>query len=290
MEKRFKLLSLGIAKVIGFVISVYFLRQIVLVPLSALSAKYWSRYDGRGLNEPWFFTSALAILLATLFICFVFIKYFDKKQWGYIRLSSDNKLSFFFIGISVSFFIIVLFTTTLSIFSAIELKTSLESPARIALYLTILPIGGFALAFQEELIYRGYILKTMESISNKFIAITASSFLFSLAHILNPNTSLLGSINIFLVGGFLAIVCVSYNSLWIATGIHVGWNFFLWLLNFPVSGQVYPNPIFSLNYKEYSLLSGSKFGPEDSIFITFLLIIFAGYFFVKFRKKLLNSN
>lgn len=289
-EYSVKLILFGIFKVITFIALVYLLQQLAFIPIGAISARYWSEFDGRGLNEPLFFSSIIAFLLVTITVCYLFLKFIDKKDWSYIRLMSTQKSKLFFFGNLLSFIAVLLFVAVSVLFGMTEISVSLKTFWNIILYLIFASIGIFIAVMDEELMARGYVLKTLESHINPIIAIAVSSCLFSVAHIFRPNTSLVGFLNIFLMGNLLGIVCIFYNNIWLPIGLHFGWNFLLNLFNFPVSGQKYPNPIFSLEYKEYSLLSGSRFGPEDSLLITFLLIIFLGFFFIKFRRKLLNSN
>ena len=261
----------------AFLFSIQVLRQIVFLPLRFISGKYWAKYDGRGLNEPWFLSSTLAILIVTLFACFVFIKFVDKKDWSYLRFTVTKKGKHFFAGFLFSSMLIVIFTVVTTLFNTIELAVNPEFFPRFLFFLLILTAGLFALVVSEELIARGYILRTLETHFNTVFAIVASSLLFSLFHLLRPNASLMGFLNIFLIGCFLALLYVKYKSLWVPIGLHFGWNFTLWLFNFPISGQRYINPLFRLKYNEYSLLSGSKFGPEDSLLVTFFLVIFVLY-------------
>ncbi len=284
MEKNgFKLVALGIIKVAALLILIQLIQNLVFIPLKALSSKFWSQYDGRGLNEPWFLTSTFAILLITVFTCYVFIRFIDKKNWAYIRLVSKNRFKYFSAGVLVSFLLISFFTIVITSLNAVELNIEIKSISNIFIYLIILSIGLFSLILSEELIFRGYVLKTFESHISILNAIILTSFLFSIFHILRPNTSFLGFVNIFLLGCFVAIICIYYDNLWLPIGLHFGWNFFLWFFNFPISGQKYPNPIFILKYNEYSLLSGSKFGPEDSLMITPFIILFIFYFLLKLK-------
>lgn len=287
MEKRFKVkpILLDFIKIIGFIISILLLRQLIFIPIGALSSKYWSKYDGRGLNEPWYLSSSLAIFLVTILVCFIFVKFIDKKNWSYLRLKSDNKLKLFLLGILVSLAIVLFFTGGLILFGAVVITIEPKSLELILFYLILALIGTFAVVLNEELISRGYVLKTLENHSGAIFAVILSSLLFSLFHIFNPNTSLLGFLNVFLMGCLVALVCIYYNNLWVPIGLHFGWNFSLYLFNLPVSGHQYPNPIFTLKYNAYSLLSGSRFGPEDSIVLTILLSIIVAYIFMKLSKR-----
>jgi membrane protease YdiL (CAAX protease family) len=284
-KHRLRSIALAIVKVVAFVLSIKFLVQLVFIPLGAFSARYWSRYDGRGLNEPWFLTSCFAILLVTLLVCFAFIKFLDKKDWSYIRLKSGKKFRLFVTGGVLSFAAVLAFVVVMVISGVIKIDTQPKPLENIVFYLALGFIGNFALVLNEELITRGYVLRTLENSSNAILAVIVSSLFFSLLHIFRPNTSLLAFVNIFLMGCFIASVCIHYNSLWAPFGLHLGWNYSLYLFNFPVSGHQYPNPIFSLQYNQFSLLSGSKFGPEDSVLVTILLVIVLAYFFVRFLKR-----
>lgn len=285
-EGSVKSIAFGIIKVFAFVASVYLLQQLAFIPIGEISAKYWAEFDGRGLNEPLFFSSIFAFLLVTIIVCYSFLKLIDKKDWSYLRVVSSKKSKWFLVGVLVSFTAVLLFVAITLLSNLIEISFAPKSLGFISLYLLFSLIGIFVAVMDEELIARGYVLKTLETHINPIAAIIVSSFLFSVAHIFRPNTSLIGYLNIFLMGNLLGILCISYNSIWLPTGLHLGWNFLLNLFNFPVSGQKYPNPIFSLEYKEYSFLSGSRFGPEDSLLITFMLIIGVVYLVMKFKRNL----
>jgi membrane protease YdiL (CAAX protease family) len=284
-KSKVKLILLDFIKIIGFIISILLLRQLIFIPLGALSTKYWSKYDGRGLNEPWYLSSSMAIFLVTILVCFIFVKFVDKRDWSYLRLKSDNKLKLFLLGILVSLALTLFFACGLILSGSVVFTVEPKSLGHILFYLTLVLIGGLALVLNEELVARGYVLKTLENHSGAIFAVILSSLLFSLFHMFNPNTSLLGFLNIFLMGCFLALVCIHYNNLWAPIGLHFGWNFSLYLFNLPLSGHQYPNPIFTLKYNEYSLLSGSRFGPEDSIILTILLSIIVAYIFIKLSRK-----
>ena len=57
------------------------------------------------------------------------------------------------------------------------------------------------------------------------------------------------------------------------------------IFNFPVSGRTFPNPIIKLSYNEYNIIVGNKYGPEDSILLTVIMVILIGYFLFKHRSK-----
>jgi membrane protease YdiL (CAAX protease family) len=267
-------MAVGVAKVLAFVaVTAILLHVVVFTALGAVSARYWSRYDGRGLNEPWFLSSSIAMLAVTLFVCFLFLRYVDREDWSFIRFKARRSPRLFAMGIVLSLIAVVLFVAVAISAGVVQIRVTGSAPWRMVFYLLLALVGGFALVVQEELLFRGYLFRTLEVSLNRPVAVVATSVLFGLFHLTMAHASLLGIVNIFLMGCLLALVCVQSGSLWSAIGGHFGWNFLLYCFNFPVSGARYPNPFLALEYKRYSLIGGSAFGPEDSAVVTVLLAL-----------------
>ena len=69
-------------------------------------------------------------------------------------------------------------------------------------------------------------MSTMASRGNKkWLIYVASALIFSIAHGLNPNVSILGLVNIALVGILFAYMFYATNSLWLPIGYHITWNY-----------------------------------------------------------------
>ncbi|HPI38371.1 MAG TPA: type II CAAX endopeptidase family protein [Ignavibacteriaceae bacterium] len=287
MEKsnRVKSMLWGAVKVISYIILVQLFQRIVILPLASVSRSYWSELDGRGLNEPWFLSTGFAIFLVAVVITAIFLKFIEKTGWVYIRLTFDKYSKKFNAGAAIALLIVILFTILNLVLSNTQLIINYSSFTSLILYIIILMIGILLLVAHEEIMYRGYILRTFEKHYNTVTAVILSSLLFSLAHSLRPDISPLSFINIFLAGAFLSILCINYNSIWLPLGFHFGWNYFLWLFNYPISGQRYTNPLFKLEYSNHNLVTGSEFGPEDSIVMTVLLAAITGYTLYKHKRK-----
>ncbi len=287
MEKSnsIKSVAFAVVKVIILILVIIIAQRIALIPLSLISQTYWSHLDGRGLNEPWFLTSSITIFLASLLVVFLYLKYIDKKKWSYIRLTFDRYAKYFNTGVAISFVVIILFTLFNVVIGNTQLILNYSSLFNVLFYFVILFIGILSIVVYEEIVYRGYILKTVENHFGLITAIIISSLLFSAAHLLRADASILSFVNIFLAGVFLSTICIHFNSLWASIGFHFGWNYFLWLFNYPVSGNRYTNPILILKYNEYNLFSGSEFGPEDSIILTILLALLIAYSLYKYKRK-----
>ena len=286
--KNFKSNSLVFIKIFAFIIAIILFQRIALIPLSIISKTYWSQYDGRGLNEPWFISSGLVLFLAALAVCFVFLKYVEKRQFSYLRVIAFNYKKYLATGILFSFILVFLFTLLNIILGNTRLAIIYSSFTTTLFYIVLLGVGIFAPVLYEELVYRGYVLKTLETRFSAITAVVISSLLFSAAHFLRPDPSFLTFVNIFLAGALLSICCIRYNSLWLPIGLHFGWNYFLWIFNYPISHQRWTNPILKLNYKEHNLITGSEFGPESSLILTFIFIVLIGYLLYRHKSK--NPN
>jgi membrane protease YdiL (CAAX protease family) len=140
-------------------------------------------------------------------------------------------------------------------------------------------------AFYEEIVFRGYILNNLLESVSKWPALIISAFIFTLAHIANPDFSVVGAVNILLAGILLGLNYVYTRNLWFSIMLHFAWNFFQGpILGYKVSGM----PLKSLLQHEVQgseLLTGGKFGFEGSLVATLLYILAIGSFGWIYEKK-----
>ncbi len=148
-----------------------------------------------------------------------------------------------------------------------------------------------AVAWQEELLSRGYHLQNlMEGISTSCGVLT-SSLLFSFLHLLNPYASWRSVIGITLAGIFLCYAYLRTHQLWLSIGLHLGWNFFQGpIFGFPVSGT----ESFMLIKQSAigpEIITGGLFGPEAGlILLPALLLGFCSiYFYSLVQQKIIYS-
>ncbi|HEX6433930.1 MAG TPA: type II CAAX endopeptidase family protein [Gemmatimonadales bacterium] len=128
-------------------------------------------------------------------------------------------------------------------------------------------------ALAEEVLFRGVPLVLLARAVGRGSAIVAISVLFALAHILNPNASLLGLGNIALAGIFLGLAFYAPGGIWTAFGAHLGWNSLLACLDTPVSGVPFDIPVLDYNAGNPAWLTGGVFGPEGGLAATLALTL-----------------
>ena len=143
-----------------------------------------------------------------------------------------------------------------------------------------LPISTWALAFlnltlaflltgiTEELMVRGYLLQNLEEGLNLPWAVGLSSGLFGLLHLGNPGGAQFAPvIGIFLAGLFFAYAYLRTRSLWLAIGLHIGWNLFLnAVYGFVVSGVDTPGLV-RHTVTGPEVWTGGAFGPEAGLIL-----------------------
>ena len=129
------------------------------------------------------------------------------------------------------------------------------------LYFLLFVIVGY----EEELWVRGYILQNLEDGLNLFWAFLISSSIFSLLHLGNPGATFMSVLGILLAGFFLGYAYIVTRTLWLAVGLHIGWNFFLSpFFGFPVSGLETPG-MMRFNVVGPDLWTGGRVWPRSRL-------------------------
>lgn len=142
--------------------------------------------------------------------------------------------------------------------------------------------GGFAalvalflvVGVSEELVARGYLLtNAAEGLAGYgsrreavVAAVVVSSLAFGLAHLRNPNATLVSAMGVTLVGAFVAVGYVLTGELAIPVGVHVSWNLFQGgVYGFAVSGLGIGVSVVDAVETGPDLLTGGAFGPEAGL-------------------------
>ncbi len=136
----------------------------------------------------------------------------------------------------------------------------------------------------EELQFRGYVLQNLEEGLNMVPAVLLSAAIFAVMHSANPG-ALTGMplLGLFFAGIFFAYAYLRTRTLWLAIGLHIGWNFFeSTVFGFAVSGvntggwllQTVTGP---------DWITGGAFGPEAGLVLVpaILLGVLLVYLYTK---------
>lgn len=148
----------------------------------------------------------------------------------------------------------------------------------------------FIAAFDEEIIFRGYILNNMmDATDNRWIALAGSSVLFALMHAGNPAvfSNFVPMTELFAAGFILGISYTFTKNLWLPTFFHFGWNFFQGLFGFEISGMGVDSwkMIAHENTGNVSdIVSGGAFGIEGSV-VSLCCTILGTYLIFKYYNE-----
>lgn len=191
----------------------------------------------------------------------------------------DNLLGFFLgVLMIVLAIIIMLLTGNASIMS------SRLTPEILKGVLFVLP-AWMVQGFSEEVMVRGYMFPTLSNRYGLKVGLFVSAAYFALLHILNPNITVLGIINILLVGIIFTLMVMVHDNLWVASGFHVGWNYAqAHLVGIPVSGMQVGESLTNFSVRD-SIVTGGSFGIEGGLICTFLLLALGFIYVLLLRKK-----
>ncbi|MBI4469206.1 MAG: CPBP family intramembrane metalloprotease [Acidobacteria bacterium] len=133
-----------------------------------------------------------------------------------------------------------------------------------------------AAAINEELIFRGYPLRTLLLDLPPAFAVAVQGFLFGLVHLPNPGSTGLSTVNTILAGFWLGAACYRTRNLWLCTGLHAAWNIGLGpVLGLSVSGldPMIQQTLFRSHVQGPAWLLGGAYGPEGGIVVTGVLLV-----------------
>jgi membrane protease YdiL (CAAX protease family) len=125
-----------------------------------------------------------------------------------------------------------------------------------------------AVAAVEELMFRGIVFRLVEELAGTRGALVVSGLLFGLLHLVNPGATPWGALAIAVEGGLmLGAAYAATRSLWLAIGIHLGWNYAEGgIFGATVSGSGHgPAGLLTATLPGPAALTGGGFGPEASL-------------------------
>lgn len=258
----------------GWRILIYIILYILLTaPMIAFSQIVLHVLDVRGriLEAITIGLSAFGGWLAAL----ILLKYLDKRPMQSLGLGMHPTAWRELIwGLLIGFGLLSMTVGLPWVLGWIEIKMNPELSAEYLMYGFFLNVLVFIMvAFNEEILFRGYIFQAFAEGTNRWIALIVLSSLFGLAHAGNPNASLFPIINIILAGVLLSLAYLQTRSLWMPVGIHLTWNFSEgYLYGLPVSGTSVYKPLTESRMLDMDWITGGSFGPEGGAACTIMCI------------------
>lgn len=127
-------------------------------------------------------------------------------------------------------------------------------------------VSYFFTGLVEEVAMRGVLFRIVEESLGSWISLGLSALIFGLMHLGNENASLTAALAISVEAGVLfAAAYMLTRSLWLAIGLHWGWNFFQGpVFGAPVSGGA-GYSILHAGVNGPAVATGGAFGPEAGL-------------------------
>lgn len=132
----------------------------------------------------------------------------------------------------------------------------------------LVAVSLLANSITQELLFRGYILQTIESRSSISVAVGLSACLFTAAHGGALTAGIVPATNLLLAGILLGLAYTATRNLWLPIALHFGWNFLQGpALGLAVSGQDVHGGVTVLQTTLGGppVLSGGTFGLEGGV-------------------------
>jgi membrane protease YdiL (CAAX protease family) len=189
-------------------------------------------------------------------------KALERKPLADIGLGMKGGLRDLFLGFAVGFALLAAVIGVLAALGWYRVE-SLKPPADMlrigaTMALVLLPYAAW-----EEVFFRGIVFRIVEDWLGTWVGIVASALFFGFAHATSPNATVLTSSAIAVEAGILlSVAFVRTRTLWLAIGIHWGWNFTQGpLFGAAVSGARFDS-ILTASIDGPATWTGGPFGPE----------------------------
>lgn len=135
--------------------------------------------------------------------------------------------------------------------------------------------GFIVVALEEEFHYRGYQLSTLAKGIGFWPAATALSAVFGFSHLGNSGENWLGIFNASAGGLLFCLLLRRSGDLWMPIGFHASWDWTqTYFYGVPDSGHTLPGHLLGGSFFGPRWLTGGTVGPEGSILLTLLLVLF----------------
>lgn len=153
-------------------------------------------------------------------------------------------------------------------------------------WLAILVTTGLMAGVTEEILLRGIVFRWLEELGGSWVALALSALLFGFLHAPNPNATLISSLSIAVAAGvLLGGAYMLTRNLWLAVGLHAGWNVTQGLVwDAPVSGFALDGWVESRLVGD-PILSGGAFGLEASVITMVVATAYGVWLIVRAARR-----
>lgn len=248
-------------RLLGFGVLIFACNFLFLIPVLVLQLLGWN-------SEP-FIMVQVASGVATAVAVFIARWLLDRRSIRSLGLAL-NRRALIDLGVGILLAAVMMALIFTASWAAGWLRVTgfgweTANPAALLWRSALWGVLFIAVGFYEELMTRGYILQNLEDGLNTFWAVIISSAIFGLLHVDNPGAGWVAVVGITAAGLMFAYGYLRTRSLWLAIGLHIGWNFFEGVVfGFPVSGLETAR-FLEIEVAGPAAWTGGAFGPEAGL-------------------------
>ncbi len=217
-------------------------------------------------------TSAMATFAAAAVANAITVRIYERGRLADLGLgwaATSKRELFIGFAAAAGAAVVILVGPVVTGFANFERSPGVEHPWASFLFVSLVLLFGAA---GEEMLFHGYAFQLLVRSIGAFATILPVSILFGIAHLNNPNATLLGAVNTMLWGILLGFAYWRTNALWLPIGLHFGWNFTLPLFGVNLSGFTMGVTGYALHWRTGDLWSGGAYGPEGSILASGIVV------------------
>lgn len=210
----------------------------------------------------------------------ILFKYYERRKISELSFNQFGENAI--LGFSLGFVLQSAVIFIIFIFGSYEIT-------KVNSVLYLLPAFAISLTsgIIEEIMVRGIIFRITEEKLGTIWALLISAILFGFAHIANDGATVYSSLAVAIEAGILlAAVYVYTKNLWISIFLHFAWNFTEGgIYGAILSGFKLGKSLISANFTGPDILTGGKFGPENSIQAVIFCTLTGFFFLWKAKQK-----
>lgn len=227
------------------------------------------------------YVDSISILLVILYCVYV-----EKRSLSSIGMVKRGFLSSYSKGLILG---ITLITLTFVINFILQTIVSVANKEVNWTFILLALFGYFIQGLNEEVVFRGFLMNSIASKKGVTIGVFSNSLFFASLHLLNPNPTFIGFLNIFLAGLGLSLLFYKTSSIWFVGAVHAMWNYFQGpIFGTEVSGlRSFSSILKTTPVAGKTLISGGSFGFEGGLATTFVwcLLIVVTTILIKRRTR-----
>ena len=145
---------------------------------------------------------------------------------------------------------------------------------------------AFSVAIFEETLLRGIVFRIVEEKLGSYISLLISALIFGAAHSLNPDSSVISSLCIGIVGFMFGASYIYSRNLWLPIAIHFSWNFVQsGIFGAITSGNEKTGSLLNTHISGPELITGGAFGPEGTIQATLFWLLVSIVFMILITRQ-----